>query len=216
MAQTATTTATATVSPRTVYLVRHARAQALDTAPDHLRQLTPTGRQEAKQMAKALRRATPAITAIYVSPYTRCVQTATPLADKLGLPLLVEPALDKLAAPDPAFSYLRPTTGAVVLVTHHENVEALLPLLTGLSVEHVPPDDIVCLERTGPTQARVVWAATPREARRVFAETEAATTSEAGHWVTLHGSGVHVYIEDGRITKGPAAFVGKSAAETTK
>ncbi len=37
------------------------------------------------------------------------------------------------------------------------------------------------------------------------------TKSDAGHWVTIHGT--HVYIEGGKITKGPDEMVGKKPDE---
>lgn len=51
-----------------------------------------------------------------------------------------------------------------------------------------------------------------RPASDAVRESDVADTGH-GHWITLHGSGTHVYIEDGRVTKGPPAFHGKTADE---
>ncbi len=51
--------------------------------------LTPLGRQQAEQAAEAL--AGMGVRHIVASPYTRALQTAAPLARRLGLPVLVHP-----------------------------------------------------------------------------------------------------------------------------
>ena len=53
--------------------------------------LTELGREQAEQAADAL--AGEDIGRIIVSPYTRALQTAAPLARRLGLPVLVHPAV---------------------------------------------------------------------------------------------------------------------------
>ncbi len=53
--------------------------------------LTPLGHQQAEAAAEALARED--ITRILVSPYTRALQTAAPLARRLGLPLTVTPTI---------------------------------------------------------------------------------------------------------------------------
>lgn len=53
--------------------------------------LTPLGHQQAEQAAEAL--ADAGITRILASPYTRALQTAAPLARRLGLPVLVHPVV---------------------------------------------------------------------------------------------------------------------------
>jgi broad specificity phosphatase PhoE len=51
--------------------------------------LTPLGHQQAEAAAAAL--AEEGITRIIASPYTRALQTAAPVAQRLGLPVLVNP-----------------------------------------------------------------------------------------------------------------------------
>jgi 2,3-bisphosphoglycerate-dependent phosphoglycerate mutase len=70
------------------YLVRHAHA---DWTPDEGRPLSARGRADAARVAETLQRHP--IAAIYSSPFRRAYQTIAPLADRLGLPVCVEPAL---------------------------------------------------------------------------------------------------------------------------
>jgi glucosyl-3-phosphoglycerate phosphatase len=53
--------------------------------------LTPLGHQQAEAAAEAL--AGEGVTRIIVSPYSRALQTAAPLARRLGLPVLVNPTV---------------------------------------------------------------------------------------------------------------------------
>ena len=53
--------------------------------------LTPLGHQQAEAAAEQL--AGEGITRIFASPYTRALQTAVPIALRLGLPVLVNPAV---------------------------------------------------------------------------------------------------------------------------
>lgn len=83
----------------TIYLIRHAEAtgQSAD-AP-----LTPAGRVKAQLLAASL--AGVGIRRIMASPFLRAQQTATPLAERLGLPVetddrLVERRLSENPSPD--------------------------------------------------------------------------------------------------------------------
>lgn len=51
--------------------------------------LTPLGREQAERAAEAL--AGQALRRVVVSPYTRALQTAEPIARRLGLPVVVNP-----------------------------------------------------------------------------------------------------------------------------
>jgi broad specificity phosphatase PhoE len=69
-----------------IELVRHAKAQSRDHwwgKPDRQRPLTKSGAVEAKTLAASL--AALPITRIITSPFTRCVQTVEPLAERLGM-----------------------------------------------------------------------------------------------------------------------------------
>jgi 8-oxo-dGTP diphosphatase len=65
---------------RSFYVVRHAKAGSRGhwTGDDRLRPLSSKGFKQAEELVKVLRRFS--ITAIYSSPYLRCVQTVEPLA----------------------------------------------------------------------------------------------------------------------------------------
>jgi 2,3-bisphosphoglycerate-dependent phosphoglycerate mutase len=106
------------------YLIRHAHA---DWTPDEQRPLSSAGLRDADRLADLL--CDLPITRIHSSPYQRARQTITPLADRLGLPLHIEPDLrerklgagptvtDFLAAVeqtwhDPTFAHLGGETNA--------------------------------------------------------------------------------------------------------
>jgi 2,3-bisphosphoglycerate-dependent phosphoglycerate mutase len=72
----------------TFYLVRHAHA---DWTPDENRPLSARGRGDAHRVADNLQQYP--IGAIYSSPYRRARQTIAPLANRLGLPVHIEPGL---------------------------------------------------------------------------------------------------------------------------
>lgn len=75
-----------------VYAIRHAESQsnagdagALDTA------LSCLGVQQAEALSKRLSRRP--VAALYCSPYKRCLETARPIADSLGLQVRIRPEL---------------------------------------------------------------------------------------------------------------------------
>jgi phosphohistidine phosphatase len=61
------------------YLVLWRHAEAMDSAPDHARELTAKGRQQAKRMATWLNAHLPADAVVLVSPAVRAQQTAKAL-----------------------------------------------------------------------------------------------------------------------------------------
>jgi 2,3-bisphosphoglycerate-dependent phosphoglycerate mutase len=72
----------------TFYLVRHAHA---NWTPDENRSLSARGREDAGRVANILQQYP--IGAIYSSPFQRARQTIAPLANRLGLPVHIEPGL---------------------------------------------------------------------------------------------------------------------------
>jgi 2,3-bisphosphoglycerate-dependent phosphoglycerate mutase len=74
-----------------LFLVRH--CQSSGQAPDA--PLTPLGHQQAEQLADVLQER--GVARIVSSPYTRAVQTAQPLAQRLGLPLETDARLRERA-----------------------------------------------------------------------------------------------------------------------
>jgi 2,3-bisphosphoglycerate-dependent phosphoglycerate mutase len=71
-----------------LYFVRHAHA---DWTPDENRPLSAQGAEDAIRIAELLQEYP--IRAIYTSPYRRAQQTVEPLAERLDLPLSIEPDL---------------------------------------------------------------------------------------------------------------------------
>jgi broad specificity phosphatase PhoE len=59
-------------------------------------ELTPTGRRQAEAAAAAL--ATHGVTRLVASPYTRTLQTASIIAEALGLPIEIDPRVRERAA----------------------------------------------------------------------------------------------------------------------
>jgi len=100
----------------TTYLVRHAKAGSREhwTAPDRERPLTEPGRLQAKALVELIGRG---VRSIRSSPYQRCVETVTPLADALGLRVEEEDGLAEGAGPAWALTELA-TVGGAVLCTH--------------------------------------------------------------------------------------------------
>lgn len=77
-----------------IELVRHAKAQSRDRwwgKPDRDRPLTKSGRAQSKSLAVDL--STHPISHILTSPFTRCVQTVEPLADRVGMDIELAEAL---------------------------------------------------------------------------------------------------------------------------
>jgi 2,3-bisphosphoglycerate-dependent phosphoglycerate mutase len=70
------------------YLIRHAHAHWM---PDEGRPLSAKGQENALRVAELLGKSP--ITSIYSSPFQRARQTVSPLADRLGLPIHIEPGL---------------------------------------------------------------------------------------------------------------------------
>jgi len=72
-----------------IAVIRHAEAGDRDrwSAPDDLRPLTKGGRLQAQRIAE--RFGDEPLVQVMSSPFVRCVQTVSPLADALGLPVLL-------------------------------------------------------------------------------------------------------------------------------
>ena len=117
-----TRAATPSVPPVELVLVRHALPVRVDATEDGAPAdpgLADLGHQQAARLVEALR--LDQVDAVYASPAARAQQTAAPLAEALGLPLLVEPGLAEFdahhtsyvpveelkAAGDPRFDRLR-------------------------------------------------------------------------------------------------------------
>ena len=82
---------TATPVTSRVLLVRHAKAARPEGVPDEKRPLTAKGVRQAKALASMLAPYGP--TAVFAAEPDRCVSTATPLADAVGVPVVTDPRL---------------------------------------------------------------------------------------------------------------------------
>jgi broad specificity phosphatase PhoE len=85
---------------RVIWIARHASRLdfsdpewAQGSSRPHDPPLSPAGRLEAEALACRLARAS--IAHLFSSPFLRCVETAQPVAARLGLPIKIEPALSE-------------------------------------------------------------------------------------------------------------------------
>lgn len=90
---------------RRIYIIRHGSrrdfvdpAWAQQAARPWDPPLAEEGREEALRLSAALARA--GIDAIFSSPFLRTLETASPLADAVNLPIFVEPGLSEWLTPD--------------------------------------------------------------------------------------------------------------------
>jgi 8-oxo-dGTP diphosphatase len=109
-----------------VYLVRHGRAgqRAEWQGDDRVRPLDERGLRQAKALVDQL--AGRDFERIFSSPYARCVETVTPLAEARGLPVEAEDALAEGAGIEAPLRLLRGAGEAVVASVHGDLVEELL------------------------------------------------------------------------------------------
>lgn len=147
--------ATERSTPTTIVLVRHAeKASEGDDPP-----LTDAGHARAEALAHALSDAE--VAAIYVSDWTRTRQTASPLADDLGLPLL---PYDPDRSEEEVLRILGAHPGQTVLVVGHKpSVPRMINRL--LEIERMTELDryddlfVVVVAPSGPVVTRLRYGA---------------------------------------------------------
>lgn len=137
-------------SPLTqVIVVRHAEKADTSADPD----LSPAGQARAQALAHAAGKA--GVQAIFVTQLRRTRQTAQPLAQQIGLPMV------QVAASDTAGLVQRILTrhaGQVVLVVAHSNtIPQIISALGGPAIEDIGEGDydnlfIVLRHRKGPAR----------------------------------------------------------------
>jgi phosphohistidine phosphatase SixA len=117
----------------TSYLIRHAKAGSRErwTAPDEQRPLSAPGRLQARALAGVLG---PNTRSIRSSPYLRCVETVTPLAEALGLTVEADDRLAEGADPSWALAELASMPGSV-LCTHGDVMGSIV---LSLAASHIP------------------------------------------------------------------------------
>lgn len=120
---------------RTFYVVRHAKAGDREewTGDDRLRPLTKKGQKQAKDLVGVFLRLT--VSAIYSSPYLRCVQTVEPLAKERRLTVKQSPSLEEGHGLEGLTEFLGDRSlDDVVLCTHGDIVFELVEDLVAREV----------------------------------------------------------------------------------
>jgi 8-oxo-dGTP diphosphatase len=112
-----------------LYLVRHAKAgeRRTWTADDVDRPLSKKGRKQAELVGKRLAALGP--TALYSSPYVRCVQTLEPLGARLSLPVEVDERLREDEPVGPVIELLADLPPGTVLCSHGDIIPAAIGAL---------------------------------------------------------------------------------------
>jgi phosphohistidine phosphatase SixA len=106
-----------------IHLVRHCDA---GHAPDEERSLTDLGRAQAEHIAELLAEAP--IARILTSRYRRCIETVTPLAERLGVSVETHPALCEEADVEDTWALVESSlVDADALLCSHGNL--LAPVL---------------------------------------------------------------------------------------
>jgi 2,3-bisphosphoglycerate-dependent phosphoglycerate mutase len=82
--------------PTTIYLVRHAESRPSAEIPEPEWPLSERGQEQARALVLAMQALE--INALYSSPYPRALHTLTPLAEALGKPVTIVPALHERVA----------------------------------------------------------------------------------------------------------------------
>lgn len=117
-----------------IYIVRHAERGSLNNNPDP--ELTDTGRQRAIELAHLMKGRN--ITAVYSTKFKRTTQTAMPLAEQNGIPILFYNV-------DTSGRFIKKILGQKknVLIVSHSN--RILPMLDSIPLHHtlttIPDDD---------------------------------------------------------------------------
>lgn len=155
------------MSPRRVYLVRHAHAgdRTRWSGDDRRRPLSDKGRGQAERLVGLL--AAEPVDRVLSSPSLRCVQTVEPLARARGVKVEVELALDEGTDPVDALRAVEAAEGrGVVACTHGDIVPGILDLLRARGVELPreltwPKGSTWVLEGDGARVERVRFLPTP-------------------------------------------------------
>lgn len=118
-----------------VFVQRHAEAEWGEQM-DPTRELTPTGKRQAKMMAKWLARQADAPTLVLQSNFKRSQDTAKRMAKKLEAPVITTGRLDPEVSPEIAWREIKKIAAqkkvsAVLAITHGPLVEKLLAMLVG-------------------------------------------------------------------------------------
>lgn len=125
-------------STTTVFVMRHAEKATL---PPDDPLLSPVGEARAMALAEHFGRAPKGlgIDTIYVSQYRRSQETVRPLANRLGIPVIVVPAEEPETVARRALDENR--GGRVLIVGHSDTVPSIVEELSGDDVPKMPETD---------------------------------------------------------------------------
>jgi len=112
-----------------VFLCRHAQASPGD--PDHLRELSPAGAEQARALGAALADRRDAPVLVLSSPLIRARQTASAISHATGAPLRVEEKLAPGATADDLAAAVAGEAGPVAAVGHQPDCSEIALALTG-------------------------------------------------------------------------------------
>jgi phosphohistidine phosphatase SixA len=146
----------------TLYLVRHAQAGSRatwDGEDDQLRPLTGEGRHQTADLVGLL--ADMQISRVITSPYKRCIETAAPIAARLGVPVEVHQALAEGPCDD-ALALARDVISEDALFCSHGDI------IPGM-LDAFARDDQVDLGNNPRCQKGSVWVCEPAADLKRFA-----------------------------------------------
>lgn len=128
-------------SADTIYLVRHAKAgeRRAWNGDDLERPLSRRGWRQAQAIGERL--AVKGASALYSSPYVRCVQTLEPLADRLGTKVVVESRLTEGEPFEPVLDLIAEIDHGAVLCSHGDIVPEVIRALHRRGMEVQSPAD---------------------------------------------------------------------------
>jgi len=122
-----------------LYLLRHADAGDPGAwhGDDDLRPLSPKGRRQAAFLAEHLKRIGLRVDVVVTSPRARAVETATPVAEAMGVRLVEDARLAQPLSIDAVEGLLddHPGVERIVLVGHDPDFSEVASKLTGAAIE---------------------------------------------------------------------------------
>ena len=118
-----------------IYLVRHAKAgeRRVWEGDDEARPLSKHGWKQSEAIAKRL--GVKGATALYSSPYVRCVQTLEPLAGRLGFEIQTDGRLSEAEPFEPVLELLAEVANGAVLCSHGDIIPETIQALARRGME---------------------------------------------------------------------------------
>ena len=112
-----------------IYLIRHAKAGSRSawTESDSTRPLDDSGLRQSTAIAQYWGHAAPV--AVFSSPRLRCVQTVTPLADRFGMEVQVEPDIEEDTPFERALRVVEDAADGTVFCSHGDVIPDVIDAL---------------------------------------------------------------------------------------